>query len=570
MAVYRALVICNSVFPDDPSRFPRLEGPRKDGLILWSSLTDLRTGKFRSEDVEVFYERSSKEIMELAEDFFAKGNAGDTLLFYYSGHGIREQQELFLCGRDSVQNRIVSTGVSTDLLGKIMKKTRASTVVVVLDCCHSGAFKGRAQVGPDSLAGKGRYVITASGAVDVAADAESPGAASPFTQALADALEAESDRPDGLGDVSLAEVVGHMNTRLSGRHPLPRYKFDGSGDLAIAKRVRPVRASQQHLDPQEREADRAVAATPGKPDAERVTLGVHLANLTARRRKDYSYGDIILGLMHLVLSVVIALLALGMATNEESLLYPNYDHSGIYGEQLMDSDLFLLYCAVLLTLSVLLTVASIWELGVAGKYARQAQSRREFLEMLSRPYTRRVRGARDTIAFLFVVPVFVTLISEDLPILPYSLAISLCGAIFGTVCISRIGYGDASYLAASALVLAGVFTPRAELGYGSANDFSGVVIALQMISFVAMLFAWSVRLSRRNLTLAAFSNFLPILIFSLQTGTLPGVSALGVGLALFGCALGDGVALPLGAPIGRLGSGTIGPIRLFRQAVSSR
>lgn len=563
--MYRALVICNSVFPDDPSRFPRLEGPRKDGLILWSSLTNLRTGKFRSEDVEVFYERSSKEIMELAEDFFAKGDAGDTLLFYYSGHGIREQQELFLCGRDSVQNRIVSTGVSTDLLSKIMKKTRASTVVVVLDCCHSGAFKGRAHVSPDSLAGKGRYVITASGAVDVAADAESPGTASPFTQALADALEAESDGPDGLGDVSLAEVVGHMNTRLSGRHPLPRYKFDGSGDLAIAKRVRPVQASQQYLDPQEREVDRAVATTPGKPDAERVTLGVHLANLTARRRKDYSYGDIILGLMHLVLSVVIALLALGMATSEESLL-----PSDIYGEQLMDPDLFLLYCAVLLIFSALLAVASILELGVTGKYARQAQSRREFLEVLSRPYARRVRGARDTIAFLFVVPVFVTLISEDLPILPYSLAISLCGAIFGTVCISRIGYGDASYLAASALVLAGVFTPRAELGYGSANDFSGVVIALQMISFVAMLFAWSVRLSRRSLTLAALSNFLPILIFSLQTGTLPGVSALGVGLALFGCALGDGVALPLGAPIGRLGSGTIGPIRLFRQAVSSR
>jgi hypothetical protein len=388
---------------------------------------------------------------------------------------------------------------------------------------------------------------------------------------MADALEAGSGGSDGLGDVSLAEVVGHMNTRLSGRHPLPKYKFDGSGDLAISKRARPVQASQQYLDPKEQQVDRTVATIPGKPDAERLTLGAHLANLTARHRKDYSYGDISLGLMHLVLSVVIALLAAGMAVSEESLLYPNYDeYELLYREPLMDPDLFLLYCAVLLTFSAILAMTSIMELVVAGKYARQAESRREFLEMLSRPYARRVRGARDIIAFLFAVPVFVALISEDLPIIPYSLAISLCGAIFGTVCISRIGYGDASYLAASALVLAGVFTPRAELGYGSANDFSSVVIALQMISFVVMLFTWWFRLSRKSLTLAALSNLLPILIFSLQTRILPGVSTLGMGLALFGCALGDGVPLPLGAPIGRLGSGTIGPIRLFRQAVSSR
>ncbi|MCX4410800.1 MULTISPECIES: caspase family protein [unclassified Streptomyces] len=570
MAVYRALVICNSIFPEDPSRFPGLEGPRKDGLILWSSLTNPRTGKFRSEDVEVFYERSSKEIMALAEDFFAKGKTGDTLLFYYSGHGFREQQELFLCGRDSVQNRMVSTAVSADSLNKIMKKTPASTVIVVLDCCHSGAFKGRPQVTPDSLAGKGRYVITASSAIDVAADAESPGTASPFTEALADALEVGTAGLDDSGEVSLDEVFRRMSTRLSGRHSPPRRKFDGSGDLVLARRVRPEREGRRSADPQDRVADPAPAAAPGNPDAERVTLGAHLANLAPRRRKDYSYGDSISGLMYFVLSLVIALLAVGMATNEENLLYQEYEYSDTYSGRLMDPDLFLLYCAVLISLSVLLAVGSLWELLIARKYARTAQSRREFLEMLGRPCVRRVRVGRDAVACLFVVPVFVTLISEDLPILPYSLAISLCGAIVGTVCVSRAGYGDASYLAASLLVLAGVFTPREELGYGTSNDFSGVVIALQVAGFAGMFFVWVFRLSRKRLTLLALTNCLPILVFSIQTGVLPGVSALGVGLALFGCALGDGVALPLGTPVGRLGGGTVGPIRLFRQVVSSR
>ncbi|MET7696063.1 caspase family protein [Streptomyces sp. NPDC005485] len=571
MAVYRALVICNSVFPADPSRFRGLEGPRKDGLILWSSLTNPRTGKFRSEDVEVFYERSSKEIMELAEDFFAKGETGDTLLFYYSGHGVREQQELFLCGRDSVQNRMVSTAVSADSLNKIMKKTRAGTVVVVLDCCHSGAFKGRAQVMPDSLAGKGRYVITASSAIDVAADAESPGAASPFTQALADALDAEPEDLDDSADVSLDEVFRRMSSRLSGKYSLPRRKFDGSGDLALAKRARLEQVGAQGAYSADQAVGTVPVSGPGKADTERLTLGVHLANLTARRRKDFSYGDIISGMMYVVVSVAIALLGLGMATNEDSLLYGHYnDYSLLDDGPLMEPDLFMLYSAVLMVFSVLLIVTSLVDLHVAQKCARAAQSRREFLEMLGRPSARRARGARDTVAFLFAVPVFVSFISGDMPILLYSIAITLSGAIFGTVCISRIGYGDASYLAASVIVLAGVFTPRAELGYGSSNDFSGVVIALQVMGFAGMFFVWCFRLSRRSLTLVALSNCVPILVFSVQTGILPGVSTLGVGLALFGCALGDGVALPLGTPVGRLGGAAVGPIRLFRQVVSPR
>lgn len=570
MAVYRALVICNSVFPDDPSRFPRLEGPRKDGLILWSSLTNPRTGKFRSEDVEVFYERSSQEIIQLAEDFFANGKTGETLLFYYSGHGFREQQELFLCGRDSVQNRMVSTAVSADALNKIMKKTRASTVVVVLDCCHSGAFKGRAQVTPDSLAGKGRYVITASSAIDVAADAESPGAASPFTQALADALEAESDDVDDSGDVSLDEVFRRMSGRLSGKYSLPRRKFDGSGDLALAKRARPEQAGGPDGYPPDRAERPVSAAGPGKPDPERLTLGAHLSNLAARRRKDYSYGDIISGLMYFVVSVVIMLLGLSMATNEDLLLYPEYGYDAGFGDPVMDPDSFLVFSVVLMVLSLLLAVTSLLELHIAQKCARAAQSRREFLEMLGRPYARRVRAARDTVAFLFAVPVLFSFIGEDVPIVPYVTAVALGGAIFLTVAISRIGYGDASYFAASVLVLAGVFTPRDELGYGSSSDFSAVVIALQVICLAGMFFVWCFRLSRGSLTLVALSNCVPVLVFSLQTGVLPGVSTLGVGLALFGCALGDGVALPLGTPVGRLGGAAVGPIRLFRLVVSSR
>jgi Caspase domain len=136
--VHRALIICNSIFPDDPGELWPLRGPVRDGLVLWKVLVDTQTGYFSEEGIEVLFERDSHEVMRAADGFFSEA----TLVLYYSGYGRRASGELILCSRDTNTKRLQSTGIPSERLGRMIGEINARAIVVVLDCCHGGAFKG--------------------------------------------------------------------------------------------------------------------------------------------------------------------------------------------------------------------------------------------------------------------------------------------------------------------------------------------------------------------------------------------------------------------------------------------
>jgi len=233
--MYKALLLCNSVFPDDPAMLPRLHGPRRDGLLLWGALVDQSSGVFRSENVEVLFEGSRQDMAVAAERFFAEGAPDDVLLFYYSGHGRRPSSELLLCCRDTVTSRPMATGLMSDVLNKMIERSSARAVIVILDCCYSGAFKGGTAIEKD-LAGKGRFVLAAASAYEEAKDADKAGAASPFTEALVAGLMRESGDADSDGKVTLEDLYGYLEETIKPPHPAAGRKFDGTGSIAIARR----------------------------------------------------------------------------------------------------------------------------------------------------------------------------------------------------------------------------------------------------------------------------------------------------------------------------------------------
>ena len=228
--MYRALLVCNSVFPEDPAGLPRLNGPRKDGLVLWRALTDDDCGLFSDENVQVIYERSSQETLESVEDFLASAESDDVCLLYYSGHGRRHGRELILCSRNTRTARLQATGVSCSILRRIVENSHARTVIVILDCCYGAAFKGEPSA--DILAGQGVYVISASGPTELADDATEGSRPSPFTKALAESLT----RADVAGDqgLSLDTLHDEISSKIVGRQPKPWKRSDGSGIVRIA------------------------------------------------------------------------------------------------------------------------------------------------------------------------------------------------------------------------------------------------------------------------------------------------------------------------------------------------
>src|SRR6185436_11603737 len=89
---------------------------------------------------------------------------------------------LYLCARDSHRERPVATGVSDAAVNALIQQSASSRVVIVLDCCYSGSFKGGDEI-PAQL-GAGRFVLTSSRRSELSDDAGKDGDASVFTRFL--------------------------------------------------------------------------------------------------------------------------------------------------------------------------------------------------------------------------------------------------------------------------------------------------------------------------------------------------------------------------------------------------
>jgi uncharacterized caspase-like protein len=71
-----------------------------------------------------------------------EGSPDDTLLFYYSGHGVLDGQgNIYLALSDTDPKDPYPRGYSFEDLTKMIGKTESTRVIVILDCCYSGSAK---------------------------------------------------------------------------------------------------------------------------------------------------------------------------------------------------------------------------------------------------------------------------------------------------------------------------------------------------------------------------------------------------------------------------------------------
>jgi ribosomal protein L7/L12 len=236
--VYRALLIGNSTFPDDPHNLFELKGPVNDLPLLRAALTDPEVGLFDDANVRLLPERSKREITTAIEDFFNSATPADTVLLYYTGHGMtNEFDNLFLCARDTRTDRLVSTGISDAEVDAMMRSSGARRFVVILDCCYSGAFKSGGLM-PAKLKGSGRFLLTSSRGSEPSSDAERQHETSAFTRHLVDGLRAAVDH-NGDGYVSVNEIYDHVHDKLHAQtKQIPQRHFgEAVGDVALARRL---------------------------------------------------------------------------------------------------------------------------------------------------------------------------------------------------------------------------------------------------------------------------------------------------------------------------------------------
>ena len=241
-----ALLVGVSRFKD--SRLNTLNAPANDVEAFAAILRDPARGGF--DGVKVSLDPDFLTFRDNLSALFNKRDPDDLLLLYYSGHGIlRSDNRLYLATIETDFEQPEARGVAASEIREAMDRTRAERQVLVLDCCHSGAFApgakgaGATAVTSDTF-GSGSYVLTASDAQQFAWDGDclaSGNAAtrtlSHFTSWLVDGLGRGDAAPDD-PDISMDALFRYIcrRAKAAGSPATPqRFVERGSEDLIIGR-----------------------------------------------------------------------------------------------------------------------------------------------------------------------------------------------------------------------------------------------------------------------------------------------------------------------------------------------
>ena len=194
-----ALFIANDTFYS--RSLSRLYAPVSDARALRNLLHEPDIGGFQP--AEILVNESKMEIERGIERMFRGAGPEDLLLLYYSGHGIRTSQNLYLAASNTDANLPGSSGISSSFIKEMIRESNAASKIILLDCCYSGAFLGGDAlkagddlgdgVGEHLVTGEGLCVLTACTGVQIAEDGNRSGAEdsvpmSTFTAAIVNGI----------------------------------------------------------------------------------------------------------------------------------------------------------------------------------------------------------------------------------------------------------------------------------------------------------------------------------------------------------------------------------------------
>jgi hypothetical protein len=246
-----ALIVASDDY-QDPG-LSELRAPEADADALATVLSDPDVGGF---EVRTLLNEPAHVVNEAVEEFLTDRSPDDLLLLHFSCHGIKDQGgELYFAMTNTKLRLLGATAVAADFVNRRMNQSRSQRIVLFLDCCYAGAFdrgmrpRGAATMDlEERFSGRGRAVITASGAVEYAFEggaltAAGDPAPSVFTSAMVRGLTTgEADR-DQDGYVDLDELYDYVYdaVREATPHQTPgKWTYGVQGGLVIARRGSPV------------------------------------------------------------------------------------------------------------------------------------------------------------------------------------------------------------------------------------------------------------------------------------------------------------------------------------------
>src|SRR6266496_6672416 len=242
-----ALIIGNNKY-DDP-KLAQLKTPAADSAALAKVLDDKTIGSF--DQVTSLVNQSESKVRRAVSAFLTEKKPDDLVLLYFSGHGVLDDRgRLYLALKDTQVSLLKATSIPSSFVADEMDSCRSRRQILVLDCCHSGAFARGTKGEQEQKAitettfegsGFGRVVLTASDSTQYALEGDQvirQTELSLFTHFLLEGLKTGEADVNNDGFIALDEWYDYTYNRVVSETPrqVPhKWSYNQQGDLVIAK-----------------------------------------------------------------------------------------------------------------------------------------------------------------------------------------------------------------------------------------------------------------------------------------------------------------------------------------------
>ena len=270
-----ALIIGNSHYED--SSLSRLKAPDLDVQGLEEVLKAPDVGRF--DEVTTLLNEGCASVRKAVARFYDQRQRDDLLLLYFSGHGVKDEQgHLYLALRDTESGLLAGTAMETAFITGRMDRSFSKCQVLVLDCCHSGAFAHGAKAAQGVSVGTaeafegtglGRVILTATDSTQYAwegdqiiGDAQN----SLFTHFLIDGLKTGAADRDEDGIVTVDELYDYVHEHVVNATPRQtphKWTYRQEGEIVLAQNpfVKGARAAARNRG---RDPQQAIEPAPGR------------------------------------------------------------------------------------------------------------------------------------------------------------------------------------------------------------------------------------------------------------------------------------------------------------------
>jgi len=198
-------------------------------------LRNSEMGGFADEDIKVLKNPEPQKVRNAIYNLFANRKRDDLVLFYFSGHGIKDERgKLYLSTRATRKQNgklVKPSSIPASVLHESINDSRSQRQVIILDCCFSGAIATGMTAKDDGsidlqeqLGGRGRAILTSSSSTQYSFEQEGS-ELSIYTRYLVEGINTGAADTDGDGQISIDELHEYASNKVQEASPAMTPKF---------------------------------------------------------------------------------------------------------------------------------------------------------------------------------------------------------------------------------------------------------------------------------------------------------------------------------------------------------